>query len=397
MFRNFDFKVFIPHFSSDEQRDMKVYYEFSKEYEKSIQEESQKEFEEHPVIGPIIKSIPKEVQETNNKESDKLLYAAVFEDKWEPYIKNLMMQGVQFAHMGLNFKGWYEVVSIVRKYYTPIVRKINITDKERSFSISNGMNLMFDFAMCIIGESFIHERNRIIEIQNKKQEGMIKELESFAYIISHDLKTPLRGVASIADWLVEDYKDKLDDTGKEYLSLLKSRVVRLESLIDAVLTYSRAGKVDKESELVDFNILVKDVIDMVAPPANVHIKMDNELPKLESVKIPMIQVFTNLIGNAIKHNDKKEIKINIGCEDKNDEWWFYVKDNGPGIDQEFHEKVFKIFQTLKTKDEANNTGIGLSVVKKIIDSIGGRIWIESKHGEGASFIFALKKTNQKLR
>ena len=104
-----------------------------------------------------------------------------------------------------------------------------------------------------------------------------------------------------------------------------------------------------------------------------------------------MQVFSNLIGNAVKHNDKKEIEVNIACVEQADDWLFYVKDNGPGIEEQFHEKVFQIFQTLKTKDEMNSTGIGLSVVKKIIDNVGGKIWIESKTGKGCMFFFTLKK------
>ncbi|MGZ3862213.1 MAG: sensor histidine kinase [Bacteroidia bacterium] len=391
MFRNFDFSKLRPVFSEKEKNDIKLYYAFSKEYEKIFEEQATKDFENHPILGSIIRSIPKEVQEANNKESDRLLREAIFDDKWEPYIKNLMMQGVQYANMGLDFKTWYEVVATVRKYYTPVLEKIAPEDQSRVSSIQNGTNVLFDFIMCTIGESFIHTRNRTIEAQNKKLEGMIKELESFAYIISHDLKTPLRGIASLSDWIMQDYGDKLDDTGKEYITLMKSRVVRLEALIDGVLEYSRAGRTDAQIVKTDLNKLVEDVIEMISARPNVKITVDNKLPELPVVKSAMTQVFSNLITNAIKHNDKENIIINVGCIEKPEEWLFYVKDNGPGIEKEFHEKVFKIFQTLKTKDEMNSTGIGLSVVKKIVDSAGGTIWIESEMGKGTAFFFTFKK------
>lgn len=391
MFQNFDFKHMLPAFSDKEKEDIKIYYAFSKEHEKEIQEKSLKEFENHPIFGPLIKNMPQEVREANNRESDELLRAAVFEDVWQPYIKYSMMQGVHYAHMGLDFKAWYEVVGMVRRYYIPIMKRLYDKEPDRISAVGNGMNILFDYVMCVIGESFIHEKNRVIERQNKRSEGMIKELESFAYIVSHDLKTPLRGIASLADWLTEDYKDKLDDTGKEYLDLLKNRVLRLESLIDGVLIYSRAGRVDIETEKIDLNILVKEVIEMAAFPSNVHIQINSSLPVIELAKYPMMQVFSNLIWNAVKHNDKKEIEINIACVEQADDWLFYVKDNGPGIEEQFHEKVFQIFQTLKTKDEMNSTGIGLSVVKKIIDNVGGKIWIESKLGKGCTFFFTLKK------
>ncbi|HTA61760.1 MAG TPA: ATP-binding protein [Bacteroidia bacterium] len=391
MFQNLDFKHMSPMFSEKEKEDIRLYYAFSKEYEKEIQEKSLKEFEAHPIFGPLIKNIPQEVREANNKQSDTLLREAIFENTWEPYIKHLMLQGVQYAHMGLDFKAWYEVVGMVRRYYIPIIRRLWSKEPDRISSVGNGMNILFDYVMCIIGESFIHERNRRIEQQNNRLEGMVKELESFAYIISHDLKTPLRGIASLSDWLAEDYKDKLDSTGKEYLDLLKNRVLRLEALIDGVLTYSRAGRIDAEIENIDLTVLVKDVIEMAAFPSNVQIQINNPLPTLKTVKYAMMQVFANLIGNAVKHSDKTKVEITVGCTEQVDDWLFYVKDNGPGIDAEFQGKVFQIFQTLKTKDEMNSTGIGLSVVKKIVDNMGGKIWIESKANEGSTFFFTIKK------
>lgn len=391
MLRNLNIQPLLPHFSENEKQEVRQYYDFSKKYEAELQQASMHEFEAHPVLGPLIKSMPKEAQEANNRESDRLLREAVFEDKWEPYIRHLMMQGIQFAHMGLDFKTWYEIVGIVRKYYRPIIWRLLDTDRDYILEVSNGMNLLFDYAMCVIGESFIYERNRTIESQNKRQEGMIKELESFAYIISHDLKTPLRGIASLTDWIAQDYHEKLDETGKEYLTLLKSRVVRLEGLIDGVLAYSRAGRLDMQKEKVDLEALLKEVIEMQEPKESVKIEIDTKLPTVEAVKSAMMQVFSNLIGNAIKHNDKEQVMIHVGATEKSDEWTFYVKDNGPGIEREFYEKVFKIFQTLKTKDEMDSTGIGLSVVKKIIENAGGKVWIESEKGKGAIFFFTVKK------
>jgi signal transduction histidine kinase len=392
MSQKFELSHLLPKFSENEQKDIEIYYAFSKEVEKEVQEKSMVEYLKHPVIGPLVKSIPKEVQEANNKTSDLMLRDAIFEHKWEPYIHHLMVQGMQYAHMGLDFKTWYDIIAIVRKYYVPILKQLNESDQtDRASSITNGMNVFFDYVMCVIGESFIQERNRKIGEQNNRLETMVKELESFAYIISHDLKTPLRGIASLSDWIVQDYRDKLDDTGKEYLDLLKNRVLRLELLIDGVLAYSRAGRAGAVTEQVDLNTIVTEVIEMLDPAPNVKIQVDNTLPTLVAAKSSMTQVFSNLIGNAIKHNDKENIEIHIGSSAYQGDWLLYVRDNGPGIPEEFHEKVFKIFQTLKTKDDVDSTGIGLSIVKKIIDSAGGKIWIESKPGEGTAFYFILKK------
>jgi signal transduction histidine kinase len=390
--QKFEFDHLLPSFSEKEKKDIELYYTFSKEVEKQIQAQSRDELDRHRIIGPLIKSIPAEVQETSNKISDTLQRAAIFEDKWQPYIHHLMIQGVQYAHMGLDFKTWYDLVAIYRKYYVPILNQMAKNNEvDRVLDITNGMNVFFDYVMCVIGDSFIQERNRKIEEQNKRLEGMVKELESFAYIISHDLKTPLRGIASLSDWILQDYRDKLDDTGKEYLDLLKNRVLRLELLIDGVLAYSRAGRAGSVTEQVDLNTILSEVIEMLDPSPHVKIHVDNTLPTLLAVKSSMTQVFSNLVGNAIKHNDKEEVEIHVGSSEHQGDWLLYVRDNGPGIPEEFHEKVFKIFQTLKTKDEVDSTGIGLSIVKKIIDSAGGKIWIESKTGEGSTFYFILKK------
>jgi signal transduction histidine kinase len=391
MLRNFDSEHLAPFLSKEEHKDIEAYYYFSIATQDEVSEKFNEEFKDHPIFGPLLKSMTPELQKASNVESNRLLHEAIFENKWDAYVSSLRTQGRQYVHIGLDYKAWYEIVAVVRKYYAPMLAKMSIKEPEKANSIRNGTNILFDYIMCVIGESFIQEKNSIINQQTKKQEAIIKELESFAYIISHDLKTPLRGIASLADWLVTDYKDKLDDTGKEYLDLLKGRVLRLEALIDGVLEYSRAGRTDVEITQVEFEAIIKEAIEMVASKSNVKTHVDTQLPVLQASKIAMMQVFTNLIGNAIMHNDKENIEINIGCIDKGSEWWFYIKDNGPGIQEEFHEKVFKIFQTLKTKDEMNSTGIGLSVVKKIIDNSGGRIWIESKAGEGCTFFFTLKK------
>ena len=386
-----EFAGLMPVLSEKQRQDIIVYRKLAEPYTEEFNLRFKRDFIDHPIFGPFLKSIPESVMKEMNAASRKLEEEAIYKNNWEPYIKNLIQQGVQYVHMGLDLRAWYEVLSLVREYMVPVFEKEYEKDLKQGAAATRGMNTFLDIGMRTIGESFIHERNRLIEKQTKQQETLIKELESFAYIISHDLKTPLRGIASLADWIAQDYSDKLDDTGKEYIELLKSRVTRLEKLIDGVLTYSRAGRVEANLEETDFNQLVTDTIEMIAPPANVKINIENTLPKSFTYKVPMSQVFANLISNAIKHNDKAQVNISIGSEEDGKFWKFHIRDNGPGIEKEFHEKIFQIFQTLKTKDEMNSTGIGLSVVKKIIESNGGKIWIESKQGEGSTFFFTIKK------
>ncbi len=219
-----------------------------------------------------------------------------------------------------------------------------------------------------------------------------KELTDFAYIVSHELKAPLRGIGTLADWLVEDYSAHLDDEGKEHLRLLQQRVVRLHNLIEGVLTYSRIGR--KKKNISTFAVgsvieEVKDILDL--SPTVSEIIIDAPLPTIQNDRQRITQIFQNLISNAVKYKDKACVKININCLDKGDKYLFCVKDNGPGIEMRYHQKIFQIFQTLQGAENYESTGVGLTIVKKILESQKGDIWLESKMGEGTSFFFSIYK------
>ncbi len=218
-----------------------------------------------------------------------------------------------------------------------------------------------------------------------------RELKDFAYIVSHDLKAPLRAIGSISQWIHADYADKLDEDGKMQLDLLLSRVHRMQNLIKGVLAYSRVTRAKEEKELIDMNKLVREAIEMVAPPAKFKITTDPDLPTVSFGPTRLLQVFENLISNAIKYNDKEEGKIEIHCTDADKAWLFSVSDNGPGIEEKYFEKIFQIFQTLKSRDEFESTGIGLTIVKKIIEANGGIINVSSVPCEETTFTFTILK------
>jgi len=226
---------------------------------------------------------------------------------------------------------------------------------------------------------------------NKKMESINQELKDFAYIISHDLKAPLRGIKTLADWISTDYRDKLDDNGREQIDLLVARVARMHNLIDGVLQYSRVGRVSEEKTRVNLNQLVPEVIDMVAPPQNITITIEDELPVVECEQTRILQVFENLLSNAIKYMDKPQGQIKVGCLEEDGFWKFSVADNGPGIEEKHFERIFRIFQTLSPRDEFESTGVGLTVIKKIVELYGGRIWVESEVGRGSTFFFTFRK------
>ncbi len=220
-----------------------------------------------------------------------------------------------------------------------------------------------------------------------------KELQDFAYVTAHDLKAPLRGIGTLTDWITSDYADKLDEQGQAHLDLLKGRVSRMSELIDSILHYSEIGRTSKCLERVDLSTLVPEAIAQVAPPETIQITIEDALPTVVFERVRLVQVFQNLIGNAIKYMDKPQGQIRIGCSEQEQSWTFHVADNGPGIDEKYFGKIFEMFQTLARRDELESTGIGLAVVKKIIELHGGEVWVESTVGEGSTFFFTLPKQN----
>ncbi len=224
-----------------------------------------------------------------------------------------------------------------------------------------------------------------------------EELKDFAYIISHDLKAPLRGISTLAEWITGDYADKLGDEGKEQLKLLNTRVGRMHNLIDGVLQYSRVGRVSETQVNVNLNELVAEVIDMISPPENIKISVEYGMPTINCEKTRIMQVFQNLLSNAVKYMDKPDGLIEIGCIEQDNFWRFSVSDNGPGIEEKYFAKIFQLFQTLAAKDNYESTGVGLTVAKKIVELYGGKIWLESEVGKGTTFFFTLLKQETEIK
>ena len=220
---------------------------------------------------------------------------------------------------------------------------------------------------------------------------MNAELDAFAYAASHDLRAPLRGIANLAQWIEEDLgaSGELKSETSEMLGLMRSRMHRMEALIEGILQYSRAGRVDSKVEHVDTHRLVKEVVDLLsAPGATIEI---TNLPTLETTLLPLQQVFMNLIGNALKYADRPDPVVRVTARDDGRFYEFSVSDNGPGIPAEYHTRIWGIFQSLEARDKVEATGIGLSLVKKLVEANGGRAWVESAPGQGATFRFLWPK------
>lgn len=221
----------------------------------------------------------------------------------------------------------------------------------------------------------------------KKLEFSNQELDNFAYVASHDLKAPLRVIDNASKWLEEDLQKHLNDETRESMNLLRNRVRRMEKLLDDLLEYSRIGKTDDENFKVKVNgdALIADILQLLSPPPNFKISIDPSLQNVIVNRMPLQQILLNLINNAIKHHDKDNGHIEISSTENPENYIFTIKDDGPGIPAKFHKQIFKMFQTLKPRDQVEGSGMGLAMVYKNIEIYGGKITLESMVGQGTIF------------
>lgn len=278
-----------------------------------------------------------------------------------------------------------------------------------------------DITVRTLKEEDLLVANRLLANTTAVLENRNRELDQFAHVASHDLKAPLRAIANLATWIEEDLGSTLPEDNKEQFDLLKSRVNRMEGLINGLLTYSRIGRVAQSYEQVDVGQLLSEIVASLLPadsllPANgvsadgvsadgmsanssgntvknreMTVEIAPDMPVISAQAVPLSQVFQNLISNAIKHHDRQDGHIKIFASVRDDAYEFAVSDDGPGIEPDYHDKIFAIFQTLKARDDYESTGIGLSIVKKILTEVGGSITVDSAAGEGTTFRFTWPK------
>ncbi|MBF9222278.1 sensor histidine kinase [Hymenobacter ruricola] len=217
-----------------------------------------------------------------------------------------------------------------------------------------------------------------------------QELDQFAYVASHDLKAPLRGVTTIVKWIEDELAAELSPQLRTYLDQMKGRLSRLEDLINGLLAYARVGRTAQEPAPVDVQQLLTEVAELVVPP-DFTLRLGPDLPTLVTDRLGLQQVFTNLLSNAVKYHHRGAGRLEVSSRDIGRCYEFRVQDDGPGIAPEYHQKIFLLFQTLRDRHTAESTGIGLSIVQKIIDEHKGSIRVESAPGQGAGFIFTWPK------
>lgn len=224
-----------------------------------------------------------------------------------------------------------------------------------------------------------------------------QELDAFAYAASHDLKAPLRVIENASKWLEEDLEPHLTPETREHMSLLRSRVRRMDQLLDDLLEYSRIGRETGTSavETIDAAVLVENILTILAPPDGFTVEVDRSLAAIKVTRMPLEEILINLISNAIKHHDKKAGRIEIFVDDLGTHYRFSVRDDGPGIPAQFHGQIFKMFQTLKPRDKVEGSGMGLALARKHVEIAGGEMKLESAPGRGSTFSFTWPKTNMR--
>ncbi|MFC1631508.1 ATP-binding protein [Candidatus Omnitrophota bacterium] len=273
--------------------------------------------------------------------------------------------------------------------------RAQVKSEDEIGELANSFNQMTD--SLVKAKANVEQKKEELEEQKGLLEEANRELDSFVYTASHDLRAPLRGISSFASFLVEDYQDKLDDEGKDYVHEIRDGANRMNELIEDLLKLSRISRIKNPYERVNINEIVKSVLKRIEfdiKEKKVDLKVHPGLPTINCDRIKLNEVFLNLINNAIKFsskNKKENPRVEVGYQDDGEFHKFFVKDNGIGIDPKYHDQIFGIFKRLHTAKEFEGTGAGLSIVKRVIDDHKGEIWIESQAGQGATFYFTIPK------
>jgi light-regulated signal transduction histidine kinase (bacteriophytochrome) len=261
------------------------------------------------------------------------------------------------------------------------------------------MNMDAGIATDFTSIVYIKQQSAEIVRINRQREELLKSLElqnqslnEYAHVVSHDLKAPLRNINTLITWVIEDNHEKLDEQSVVSLELIQSNVEKMDLLIKGILDYSSIDKLESEQRMVDLNDLVNEILHSIILPGTILVKFNTILPVVFGNYYHFQQLFQNIIDNAIKYNDKENGIIEIGSRENKHHIEFYIKDNGKGIPAAYFEKIFNVFTKLESDDKSS--GIGLSIVKKVIQFYDGKIWLESTENIGTTFFFTLRKVTQ---
>ncbi len=282
-----------------------------------------------------------------------------------------------------------QVPELLRPFILGVNEAYEHADSERS---------LLEQSLEITSREFL-ERYEQLKHEIERRTKLEGELNDFNHIVSHDLKEPLRSLVAFSKFLLDGYKDRLDEEGQVYVERIRANALRMHELIEDLLQVSRLSRVPNEPVLVDLNHLVDEVkgrFEYTLSQRKVHLVIPVPLPPIMGDRVRLTEVFANLISNAIKYNDKPECRIEITCTPHDTEHQISVKDNGPGIEAKYFEKIFKIFERVGRAEDHEGTGVGLAIVKKVVELHKGRVWVESELGAATTFHFTLSKDGPDL-
>ena len=319
--------------------------------------------------------------EYNNREMRRIILA-----ESERKTKN-----ISFTLTGLSIiTGFVIAIFLARHISSRIIKMVKMANSIAAGNYTVQVNDKRNDELSKLSSSLNHMSQMLSEnislLKRKNQ-----ELDQFAHIVSHDLKAPLRGIDNVLNWIEEDHGSEVPPKVAEYLQLIKGRLNRSENLIQGILSYARIGKEVEMHEEIDVKAMISELLENLPTKPGLKISLSEKLPHVYTERIPLMQVFSNLISNAIKYHDKPQGQIKIYSEDKGSHYLFHVADDGPGIEKTYHKKIFVIFQTLEERDSFESTGVGLAIVKKVLDDRKEQINIYSEPGKGATFSFTWSK------
>lgn len=231
----------------------------------------------------------------------------------------------------------------------------------------------------------MHQKEQLLQ----KLKHQNEQLNDYAHLVSHDLKSSLRNLSALLAWVKEDCSEKIGEESVQNLNLMEAKIEKMDQFLEDIINYSEIGATSLKTTTIDLNKKITKIIESIHIPQNISIVVKGDLPVLKGDARRLRQVFQNLISNAVNFNDKEKGLVEVGVEEVEDFYTFSIKDNGQGIPQEYHQKIFNTFTTLGYQEKS--TGMGLSIVKRVLDLYGGEIWLESEVSKGSSFYFTIPK------
>ena len=294
----------------------------------------------------------------------------------------------------LSFATAAALITIIAALILIVERQINRRVHQLTKAVLAISDGQIDYDVRVIGDDELGKMARALAVFKENAKELRRsnaELEKFAYVAAHDLRSPLRAVQDLADWVLEDEDNKLSEEGLENMNLLRARIGRLNRLLSDLLEYSRAGHHGAEMGLVSIPSEVAALRDLLDPENKFNITLKSERDMIVTHVQPLRQILLNLFANAIKHHDKPEGNIRVETTTINQRLICSVHDDGAGIEPEYHERIFGLFQTLKPRDEVEGSGMGLAIIHKLMESFGGKVWIQSDPAfeRGTTFVFEL--------